>query len=164
MQAGADVLWRKASGQSLLHLACTAGSAPSVRMLLEAGALPDQPSGSGDTPLHRCAQGGHVAAAKVLLEYGVDVNHLSRKAMVPPLYWALINGHDDMVIFLRDAGADPGLVTRYGDLLTLATPPMRRELRWHEQRWPLMAHYFEPRSVFYHLPIEIVKLIVEYIM
>ena len=59
-----------------LHLACWAGQLEVVRFLCgdEVGVDPNQPAQDNFTPLHFCAQGGHVDCCRLLLERGANVD------------------------------------------------------------------------------------------
>jgi len=87
MVAGADpcelVRAERAAGKErLLHMAAVQGSVPACRLLLEAGAEPDQPGASrlvsefrhqhGVLPLFLAAAGGHAQVVRVLMSHGAD--------------------------------------------------------------------------------------------
>jgi ankyrin repeat protein len=65
-----------------------------------------QPTPGGLTALLLASRGGHLNAAKVLLEVGADVNLADPNGMTP-LLMALTNGQIDVAKHLLDHGADP---------------------------------------------------------
>lgn len=66
-------------------------------------------SSVGFTPLHEAAVRGEQEIAKLLLEYGADVNALGGQHQITSLHAAAAGGHFETVKLLLDAGADPGL-------------------------------------------------------
>ena len=58
----------------------------------------------GETPLHRAAIGGHLAAAEALLRAGADVGAKGRGG-ITPLDVAQNNKHEQVVELLRRHGA-----------------------------------------------------------
>lgn len=94
------------------------GDAPAVRQLLDRGALPDTRNDQGQTALLVATHANQVEVAKVLIEAGVDVDHLNR------LHWtalleAVILGdggprYVEIVRRLLAAGADPRITDKEG--------------------------------------------------
>ncbi|KAH6616059.1 ankyrin repeat-containing domain protein [Chaetomium sp. MPI-SDFR-AT-0129] len=82
-------------------------SSSTVQMLLEAGADPKAADGDGSTALHYAARRGDLAKVRYFVERGADVN-AGLAAMPPstPLYEACHQGHDRVVSFLIDHGAN----------------------------------------------------------
>ena len=62
-------------------------------------------SGSGATPLHYAANGGHAAIASVLIAAGADVNAKNNEDQTP-LRWAAGGDYVTVVVLLLEAGAD----------------------------------------------------------
>ncbi|CDZ98325.1 FOG: Ankyrin repeat [Phaffia rhodozyma] len=99
-----------------LHAACSGGSEPVVRLLLDRGAdvnaprLPRRYSNetrkapsvgvSGSGPLHFAAANGHFEIVKLLLSKGAIYNKLDKHGLTPEDL-AYANGHDDIVSALR---------------------------------------------------------------
>jgi len=98
-----------------LTKAARAGNLEEVRRLLEAGANvnyadeddndPDSDIYSGATALHYAAEQGNVAMAQLLIECGAAVDEYDG-SLWTPLFYAVDNGHRDMVALLIGHGAD----------------------------------------------------------
>jgi cytohesin len=73
-----------------------------VRALIELGAVVDQASNGGATPLFIAAQQGHEAVVRALIEAGADVNKATDNGGTP-LSIAAQQGHTAIVQILRDA-------------------------------------------------------------
>ncbi len=58
-------------GETPLHLACSAGHANCVKLLLNNGAEVDSQNSNGVTPLHQSARLGRVACVSLLLRKGL---------------------------------------------------------------------------------------------
>ena len=92
-----------------LHEASWRGRPAAVRVLLEAEADVESINGFGGTPLSACVHGrfaspfagDHREAIEVLLEAGAEPG-------VWPIRFAAEHGDVELVLRLRDAGADPG--------------------------------------------------------
>ncbi len=97
-------------GEPPLAGAAEAGSLDAVRVLLEAGADPDQAAdpakGPGGTPLQRACAAESWAAARLLLEAGSSPS-LAAPSLAPPLVLASESGHSPTVALLLAKGADP---------------------------------------------------------
>jgi ankyrin repeat protein len=91
----------------------------------------------GLTALHFAARQGSVAAARALVEGGVDVNLVSPGDQASPLLVALINGHFDLAAYLLDKGARPDLLSDAG------VSPLYAVLN---VQWAPIAAYPQPRS------------------
>ncbi|CAM9326445.1 unnamed protein product [Ectocarpus fasciculatus] len=93
---------------TLMHAGAEGGSEQVVSMLMRAGAGKDingQAPRSGLTPLHLAVMGGMLAAAKVLMLAGADVNKIDAEG-VAPLHLALRHGHAELAQVLLLGGAD----------------------------------------------------------
>lgn len=96
------------SGNTPLHLAVQNGSSSLVAKICEAcsPSLRDQ---LGYSPLHDAAKFGHSKIAKLLIDYGADVNCLAGRQRESPLYFAAAKAWDDpfreTVSVLESAGA-----------------------------------------------------------
>ncbi|CAM9600902.1 unnamed protein product [Ectocarpus sp. 13 AM-2016] len=96
-----------------MHAGAEGGSEHVISMLMRAGAgkyINDQAPLSGLTPLHLTFSGGKLAATKVLVLAGVDMNKLDAGS-VAPLHLALEHGHAELaqVLLLGRADADTQL-------------------------------------------------------
>ncbi|CAN0397003.1 unnamed protein product [Ectocarpus sp. 12 AP-2014] len=96
-----------------MHAGAEGGSKQVISMLMRAGAgkyINDQAPLSGLTPLHLAVSGGKLAATKVLVLAGADVNKLDAGG-VAPLHLALQDGHAELaqVLLLGRADADKQL-------------------------------------------------------
>lgn len=80
-----------------------------ARWAMEHGLDPNRPNWLGITLLHRCAAKGEIANAEICLGYGADINGIETDTSSTPLGWAAREGWREMVEWLLDKGADPGL-------------------------------------------------------
>ena len=85
-----------------------------LRMLLDWGVDPNIRHKKGETPLHVTARSGRdwsptdserVAHARILLDYGADINAQDLDTGLTPLQWALNNNREPLAAFLRIRGA-----------------------------------------------------------
>jgi ankyrin len=107
IQAGADVNAANDHGVTPLALACTNGSAPLVRKLLDASANPDAATSMGETVLMTCAAAGNADAVKMLLDRGTrSINARESSRGQTALMWAVAYKHPDVVRVLIERGAD----------------------------------------------------------
>jgi len=113
LRRGALVNGQDKCGTTPLYKAAVQGEAAIVRMLLEAGADPNQESGDEDegTPLCAAASWGRIKIVRLLLEAGAEPNAIesAHKGPMTALTWARNKGYADVVEALLAAGADPGL-------------------------------------------------------
>ncbi len=75
--------------------------------MMEKGMNPNTRSWHNVTILHDMAQKGNLAKAKLLLQYGADLNIVDEEYQSTPLGMAARWGHLDMVNYLLEQGADP---------------------------------------------------------
>jgi ankyrin repeat protein len=105
---GALPSMRTVDGVTALHLAAAGGHASCCERLLELdadGALLMSTDECGDTPLHRAAAAGQLAAAIALVRAGAEVN-VTNAARVSPLHMACRSGVTDLAALLLENGAD----------------------------------------------------------
>lgn len=76
------------------------GSTECVKILLEAGANPDNFEWDGWSSLHWAARNGHVEVVKLLIDHGAASDHKDRKGNTP-LEWAADREHWDVVEALK---------------------------------------------------------------
>jgi len=84
-----------------------------VKLLLKAGADPNQVTKWGITPSHRAAYDGYLEIAELLLKAGADPNRVDSDGNTP-LYYAVYHEHLKIVKLLLKAGADPNQANKYG--------------------------------------------------
>jgi ankyrin repeat protein len=125
------------TGEQFVHQIFGAGDLPALRLLLERhpdalrclplcgsmyprwrdglellfafGFGPDLRDWLGKTMLHCAAMENDVEAAALMLERGADINAVEAEDRATPLAMAARRGHEEMVIFLLERGADAGL-------------------------------------------------------
>jgi truncated hemoglobin YjbI len=108
---GADPDARETAGHTPLYRAATGEVA---RLLIDAGATPDVPSGpTAGTPLHQAARIGRVSVAAVLLDRGANLEARDKKGETP-LRRAVNCRQVEMVRLLIARGADPAARDRRG--------------------------------------------------
>ncbi|CAB1113611.1 unnamed protein product [Ectocarpus sp. CCAP 1310/34] len=104
-------------GRTLMHAGAEGGSEQVVSMLMRASAgkyINDQAPLSVLAPLHLAVSGGKLAATKVLVLPGADVNKLDAGG-VAPLHLALQHGHAELAQVLVVGGADADKQLRNGN-------------------------------------------------
>ena len=144
-----------ASRRSELTLfeACVAGDPDRVRALLAGDAgLANAFAPDGFQPLGLAAFFNQPLVAKVLLEYGADVNSPSRNAQkVPPLNSACASGSLEIARMLLEHGADPNL-RQAGGFFPLHTAAQNGQVALIEL---LLAHGAElnPRAASGQTPL-----------
>jgi ankyrin repeat protein len=104
-----------ADGFTALGLAAFFGHRNAARLLLEAGANPNQASRNAlhVTPLHSACSAGHAAVAGLLLQHGADPNAGESNGMTP-LHTAAGTGNREIAALLWKAGADRAHKTHDG--------------------------------------------------
>ena len=109
LDRGADVQARasRRKGQTALMWAAAENNAAVVKLLVEAGADVRERSRAGAfSPFLFAVRGGHVAAARALLDAGAPVNEALPDG-TSALVLAVINAHYELAAALLDRGADP---------------------------------------------------------
>lgn len=115
MAAGAGATGLSADGFTPLALAAAFNSADVVRLLLDAGAPPNQRclSLGGVAPIHAAVFGRKPANVRLLLERGADAN-LRQEGGFTPLHGAMEHGHQETIVALLAYGADVNARTNEG--------------------------------------------------
>ncbi len=102
-----------ADGFTALHLAAFLGGPAAVRLLLQAGASPNEPAGGGLRPLHSAAAAQDAESARLLLDAGADPDARQTGGFTA-LHAAAQHDDEATAEALLRAGADPELRTDDG--------------------------------------------------
>ncbi len=94
------------SHAAAIHDAANKGDVAAITAALDAGASIDESDGRA-TPLYLAVRGGHLAAAKLLMERGADVNAAPTPLLGSALMPALAKRRIDLINLLLDGGANP---------------------------------------------------------
>ncbi|CRK38656.1 hypothetical protein BN1708_007842, partial [Verticillium longisporum] len=105
VEANADIEATTPDGRRPLFLAIEGSRTEVVRFLLAHHALTDADAG-GRTPLHEAASRGNVHIARLLLDYGADIQALSTDER-DALFFAVRSQDLAVAQLLLDRGADP---------------------------------------------------------
>jgi cytochrome c len=89
-----------------IHDAAKKGDVAGITAALDTGAAVDE-GDKGATPLFLAVRGGHLEAAKLLIERGADPNAAPSPLLGPSLMPALAKRRIDLIELLLNAGADP---------------------------------------------------------
>lgn len=90
---------------SALQKAARGNHVDVVDLLLRAGADPNLAAGEKEqTPIHDAAERGALDSARLLLEFGADVNVRNHWGL-PPIHLAARKKHEEMFVFLAENGA-----------------------------------------------------------
>lgn len=144
---GADINAKEQyKGQTALMWAAAERHSDVVKLLLDRGAdwkvqsglhetkMPKLSAASSVTPMARggltalsfAAREGDLATAKVMLDYGVDINIVDGEK-TSPLVIALMNKQYTFAKFLLDRGANPNIADTFGRAALFAAIDMRNE-------------------------------------
>lgn len=85
-----------------------------VIALVEGGLDVDEKFGTNQTQLHEAASDGNLEMVEVLAELGANVDEKSSVDGDTPLILAALRGHKDVLEFLIENGADPGIKNIFG--------------------------------------------------
>ena len=101
---GADINAKDPGGMPALFIAVEENQLSATKFLLENGAYPDITDKENDTPLMRAMYYNRPEIAKLLIEYGANVNTSYNDDFV--LTWATFNNYTDIVKLLLEKGAN----------------------------------------------------------
>lgn len=101
---GADINAKDPGGMPALFIAVEENQLSATKFLLENGAYPDITDKENDTPLMRAMYYNRPEIAKLLIEYGANVNTSYNDDFV--LTWATFNNYTDIVRLLIEKGAN----------------------------------------------------------
>ncbi|PKK51842.1 hypothetical protein CI102_5888 [Trichoderma harzianum] len=123
--SGLDLEDRDEEGMTKLHRANQSVHAVFL-LLLDAGgkAIMNLGDDNGQTLMHHYAELGSEEAIKILIDLGADIS-VTDKSGFSPFLWAVVAGHEAVVIQLLRAGADVNSITglgRYSIVLLLLDP------------------------------------------
>lgn len=76
-----------------------------VKLLLDHGANPNLTNWLGGSYLHLLALQGNMELAKLMINYGADINAIDDEYCTTPFGWAAKYGQTEMVAFLLEQGA-----------------------------------------------------------
>lgn len=117
LEQGAPVNQQNDFGYTALYWACREGHLRVVNLLLGKGASLLITTKSGQTsPLIESSSSGRVEVVRSLLRHpqaALTLNQCDAFGKTA-LWWACYKGHDEVVMLLLEAGADPGLTDKYG--------------------------------------------------
>lgn len=106
IQNGADINARSNTDRTPLYIAALDGSIEIVKMLHQNGADVNAKNNdaSGWSPLHRFSHFGNLEVVKYLVQNGAMLNSKDKENKTP-LDYAIFNCKDDIVKYLKEAGA-----------------------------------------------------------
>jgi hypothetical protein len=113
LQTGADPNARDDAGNTPLMLAASGGNVKAIRLLIDAGGeVNSQGNQDGRTPLMSLVAALHplrvyLSGSRVLLDAGADPNIRANNGTTV-MDWAMQGRPDNLIEFLRQAGAEPG--------------------------------------------------------
>lgn len=103
----AEIETRNKDGETALILAAWYGSPEIVRLLIDNGANVNAQDNAGYTAIAKASclgVGRHYEIVELLIEASADVN-LKTKEGISPFLFAILNGHKELGIVLKNAGA-----------------------------------------------------------
>lgn len=104
IEAGSGINTINEFGQNPLLIALEAGRMDLAVLLIKAGNDVNIRSKMHMTPLRAAAEAGDLATVKLLLGKGASPQHPDDR--VPPFFYAMIEGHDEIARLLLEAGTD----------------------------------------------------------
>eukprot|EP01116_Phalansterium_solitarium_P021585 TRINITY_DN6777_c0_g1_i2.p1 TRINITY_DN6777_c0_g1~~TRINITY_DN6777_c0_g1_i2.p1 ORF type:complete len:472 (-),score=63.31 TRINITY_DN6777_c0_g1_i2:202-1617(-) len=106
LERRANIFEKTVDGLNCLHLAIRSGTDNDelVRLLLKAGAKPNDVTNSGDSPLHYAAYMGYVKSSSVLIEAGARLEERGQNSSTP-MHFAAREGQTEVVKLLVSKGA-----------------------------------------------------------
>lgn len=112
---GCDIDRKDKYGRTILFDAIVKGFQEIVLELIIAKANVNHQDKDGKTPLHFASIHHQFEISKTLIQYGADVN-LKDENGNTPIFDAVFNtnGFDDIILLLKEKGADPSLENNYG--------------------------------------------------
>jgi ankyrin repeat protein len=110
---GTDVNEKNSKGWTALHFATVRGNTGPAKVLVEAGALLDEPTGTLKTPLHFAADRGHLDIVKLLVEHGANLSARDDEQWTP-LHFAAEKDRVDVAAYLIQKGAEVDARSRRG--------------------------------------------------
>lgn len=114
LNCGAFVDAQDASGKTPLMIACQRNDNEVAQLLVDRGASLRCFDLCGDSALHHAARGRCLSCIRLLLRHtDADTNYCNNFEETP-LHTACATGSHTAVRFLLEAGADPGLKTKFG--------------------------------------------------
>lgn len=115
IKAGYDIEGTDKYGRTILYDAIVKGFQEIVLELCLANANVNHQDKNGKAPLHFSAIHSQFKIAKILIQYGAEVN-LKDENGNTPIFDAVFNtnGLNDMILLLKENGADPNLQNNYG--------------------------------------------------
>lgn len=113
LREGASVHARDRFGNTALIYAARVPHIETARVLVEAGAKPEQANVNGNTPLFEAAGSGDIELVRFLLQHGADMNVVTMK-QVSPLANAIYHERVCVAEFLLQRGAKPGFIDNTG--------------------------------------------------
>lgn len=141
IERGLDInAHRKNDEPTLLHAAVAAGNESALRILLDAGALPDPLDRKLRTPLTLACKAHHISCAAALLQAGADINTVDHQGATPLIYAAIsMKSHQsgDLLKLLLENGADARFKCPSNDYTALM---FAQTLRSSEAQSVLIAH------------------------
>jgi len=118
LENGASLDEQNLNGITALHWACEKNQYSTIELLLKAGANANLTDTTGFTALHKAAKAGNLKMVELLVELGnADVNKDASKTLPSfpvILHEAVINGHEEVVKFLLDHGANVDQINHEG--------------------------------------------------
>lgn len=166
---GTDINSKDPSGMPALFIAVENNQLSATKFLLENGAYPDITDKENDTPLMRAMYYNRPEHAKLLIEYGANVNTSYNDDFI--LTWATFNNYTDIVKLLLEKGANtecynpvgctPLIIASYGNygicelLIQKGADVNARRSKTNNKDWTSLMY------ASYHSKLDIMKLLLE---